>query len=198
MIERVLCTRVRPVEQQIDFIKIVEIHFKDRFEDERQYDRVITVSGESYSKDVAASVAIIDDENRRTRVDILSSAGNSCFQDCRCIDDIVYIGFGVYVFAVNMASQQVARYRMNGYFGHLYDHGDIELLDMRFSVLATSASEVFALSRTGTLLWTRPHLGVDGVVLYSASADQISGAGEWDPPGGWRKFSVLTNSGALV
>ncbi len=173
------------------------IHFKDKFE-EWQYDRIITIGGDDSSNDVVASIAVTDDEGLGTRVDVLSSAGNSCFQDLRCVDGVAYIGFGVYVFAVDIKSQRVARYRLDGYFGHMYDTGDIESLDMRFSVLVTSTSEVLALSRSGELLWTRPNLGVDGVVLHNASNNRLNGAGEWDPPGGWRKFSLLADSGAIV
>lgn len=175
----------------------MEIHFKNKLY-EWQCDSIITVGGEGPDYDVVVSIAITNDEGLRTRLDVLSSAGNSCFQDLRCIDGIVYVGFGVYVFTIDIKSQRVARYCLDGYFGHMYDIGDIKSLDVRFSVLVTSASEVLALSRTGDLLWARPHLGVDGVVLHSASADQLTGAGEWDPPGGWREFTLLASSGAVV
>lgn len=175
----------------------MEIHFKDKF-DEGQYDRIIAVGGDEADTAIATSVVIFDIEGLRTRVNVLSSAGASCFQDVRCVGSLVFIGFGQYVFILDMKAGTVVSHRLDGYFGHMYDGGDFENLPTKFSVLVTSASEALAFSRTGELLWVRENLGIDGVLLYAADSTQIDGEGEWDPPDGWRKFSVSADSGTVL
>lgn len=174
----------------------MEIHFTDKF-DEGQYDRVIAVAGDG-ADTVATSVAIVDDEGLRTRVDLLSSFGVSCFQDVRCVGSLVFIGFGRYVFILDAKSGEVIGHRLDGYFGHMYDGSDFENLPAKFSVLVTSASEALAFSMAGELLWVRGNLGIDGVLLHAADSRQFDGEGEWDPPGGWRKFSVLADTGTVL
>ncbi len=175
----------------------MEIHFKDKV-DEGQYDRVIAVGGDKVDTAVAASVAIFDSDGLRTRVNVLSSAGASCFQDVRYVGNLVFIGFGQYVFILDVKAGAVVSHQLDGYFGHMYDGGDFENLPTKFSVLVTSASEALAFSRTGELLWVRKNLGIDGVLLHAADSRQFDGEGEWDPPGGWRKFSVLADSGTVL
>lgn len=175
----------------------MEIHFKDKF-DEVQYDRIIVVGGEGADTAVATSFAIFDNEGLRTRVNVLSSAGVSCFQDVRFVSRLVFIGCGQYVFILDMKAGAVVSHRLDGYFGHMYDGGDFENLPTKFSVLVTSASEALAFSRTGELLWVRKNLGIDGVLLHAADSTQFDGEGDWDPPDGWRKFSVSTDSGTVL
>jgi hypothetical protein len=103
--------------------------------------------------EVVASVSVAVDGALVARVDILASAGQSCFRSVRSVDSLVYIGFGQFVFLVDVRLGQVRRYPLNSYFGHLYDCGDLEHLDSHISVLATSASEVLAFDRTGDLIW---------------------------------------------
>lgn len=175
----------------------MEVHFKDKF-DEGQQDRVIAVGGDGADTAVATSVVIFDNEGIRTRVNVLSSAGTSCFRDARCVGSLVFIGFGQYVFIFDVKAGAVVSHRLDGYFGHIYDRDDFENLPTKFSVLVTSASEALAFSRTGELLWVRKNLGIDGVLLHSADLRQFDGEGEWDPPGGWRKFSLSADSGTVL
>lgn len=161
-------------------------------------DQVIVASGEASESEVVASVSVAMDSALVARVDILASAGQSCFRSLRSIHSLVYIGFGQFVFVVDVCLRQVRRYPLHGYFGHLYDAGDLEHLDSHVSVLATSASEVFAFDRTGDLIWKQSDLGIDGVVLLRANAGRIDGEGEWDPPGGWRPFSLSSKNGSII
>ena len=147
---------------------------------------------------VATSFAIFDNEGLRTRVNVLSSAGVSCFQDVRFVSHLVFIGCGQYVFILDMKAGAVVSHRLDGYFGHMYDGGDFENLPTKFSVLVTSASEALAFSRTGELLWVRKNLGIDGVLLHAADSTQFDGEGDWDPLDGWRKFSVSMDSGTVL
>lgn len=163
-----------------------------------EYDHLLIACGESSELEVIACVSISGDDALVTQVNILKSAGHSCFRSIRFSDGIVYIGFGQFVFVVDVALSQLRRYELDWYFGHLYDASDLEHLDSHISVLAASASEVIAFDRTGGLLWKQSNLGIDGVVLNSVLRGRIDGEGEWDPPGGWRPFSLLAESGVII
>lgn len=161
-------------------------------------DQVIVACGENSEPEVVASVSVIVDKALVARVDILASAGQSCFQSLRSIDSVVYIGFGQFLFVVDVHLRKVRRYRLHGYFGNLYDSGDLEHLAGHISVLATSASEVLAFDLTGDLIWKQFDLAIDGVVLQRANTERIDGEGEWDPPGGWRPFSLSSETGSII
>ena len=47
-------------------------------------------------------------------------------------------------------------------------------------------------------MWSSPELGIDGVIVGSVAEGVIEGAGECDPPDGWRAFRVLLSSGAVA
>jgi hypothetical protein len=160
--------------------------------------KVLTACGDGSESHFVASVRIDHGQDLPTRVNIQWSAGHSCFKDVRCINGFVYIGFGQHVFVVDVQRSEIRRHRLDGYFGHLYDSTDLENLGSRFSVLATSASEVLAFGQAGNLIWTQPNLGIDGVVLHSVSAGCLKGDGEWDPPDGWQAFALTEDTGEVL
>jgi hypothetical protein len=162
-----------------------------------EYDQVLIAQGEISNSEVVASVSVAVDDGLVARVDILASAGESCFRSLRSIDSNIYIGFGRFVFVVDVYRSHVRRHPLSGYFGHLYDSHDLEHLDGYISALAASASEVLAFDRAGGLIWKQSDLGLDGVVLHRASKGRIDGEGEWDPPGGWRPFGLRSETGLI-
>lgn len=163
-----------------------------------EFDQVLAAAGEISDSEVVASVAVIVDSAPLARVDILASAGESCFRDVRSIDSMIYIGYGRFVFVVDVHLGYVRRFSLSGYFGHLYDSRDLDHLDRQISVLAASASEVLAFDRTGGLIWKQHDLGIHGVVLHRATPGTIDGEGEWDPPGGWQPFSLRSDTGSII
>jgi hypothetical protein len=194
------CCRPEPVTRRI-LSEPTPTHMPVEFlsPDERsEHGRVLLARGHSSESSIVASVLIAHESTPVTRVDILASAGASCFQSIRFADGIVYIGFGQFVFVVAVHSGEVRRHQVSGYFGHLYDSCDLENLDSDIAVLATSASEVLAFDHLGGLIWQQSPLGIDGVDLHEASGGRIRGEGEWDPPGGWRPFSLNSKSGAIL
>ncbi|WP_166881743.1 hypothetical protein [Massilia mucilaginosa] len=38
-------------------------------------------------------------------------------------------------------------------------------------------------------------IGADGVLIVDAVDGVLRGAGEWDPPGGWRDFTLALDTG---
>ena len=163
-----------------------------------EFDQVLVAAGEISDSEVVASVAVTVDSAPLARVDILASAGESCFRDVRSIDSMIYIGYGRFVFVVDVHLGYVRRFPLSGYFGHLYDSRDLDHLDRQISVIAVSASEVLAFDRIGGLIWKQHDLGIDGVVLHRATPGRIDGEGEWDPPGGWQPFSLRSDTGSKI
>lgn len=160
-----------------------------------EHSHLLIACGEGNEGEVMACVSITGNDALVTQVNILKSAGDSCFRSVRTVHGVVYIGFGRFVFVVDVDRKVIRRHELDGYFGHLYDAGDLGHLDGNIAVLAASASELLAFDRTGNLLWKQPGLGIDGVVLHRAGPERIDGEGEWDPPGGWRPFTLRAESG---
>ncbi|QJE02194.1 hypothetical protein HH212_21020 [Massilia forsythiae] len=163
-----------------------------------EFDQILVAAGEISDSEVIASVAATVDSAPLARVDILASAGESCFRDVRVNDSMIYIGYGRFVFVVDVHLGYMRRFSLSGYFGHLYDSRDLDHLDRQISILAASASEVLAFDRKGDLIWKQQDLGIDGVVLHRATPGRIDGEGEWDPPGGWRPFSLRSDTGSII
>jgi hypothetical protein len=162
-----------------------------------RYHESLTASGDGFGSHVVACVGITNGDSLLTRVDIVASAGGSCFQSLRTKGDHVYIGYGQHIFVVDVKLNQIVSFSLDGYFGHLYDSGDLENLDCRISVIATSASEVLTFGPAGDLLWKKSGLGIDGVVIHSVNAGRVEGEGEFDPPGGWQPFTLIEESGEI-
>ena len=74
-----------------------------------EFDQVLAAAGEISDSEVVASVAVIVDSAPLARVDILASAGESCFRDVRSIDSMIYIGYGRFVFVVDVHLGYVRR-----------------------------------------------------------------------------------------
>jgi hypothetical protein len=100
------------------------------------------------------------------------------------------IGFGERLYLVNLDSQQVLEFSLDGYFGQLQVNDN--------QLLVASAQNVIALDPSGAKLWQSAELGIDGVVLHEANANEIRGSGEWDPPGGWKEFRLSASTGRVL
>ena len=65
-------------------------------------------------------------------------------------------------------------------------------------LLVASGEGLIRLSPRGELMWRATDLGIDGVVVNVIEGSLIRGEGEWDPPGGWRRFVLRLDTGELV
>ena len=102
----------------------------------------------------------------------------------------VVLGWDAVVHLIDPLTRQVLDVHCNGYFGHLYPLAD--------RLLIGTASELTCLDDRGAILWRRPDLGIDGVIVDSTGEGVIRGQGEWDPPGGWQPFRVSLDDGTLL
>lgn len=152
------------------------------------------------ARPVVAWVGIEDEQGPLLRIDIDDDAGHSCFQDARIACGTAYIGYGEHLFVLKLASRALASYKLDGYFGHVYDPDELESSASApwLAMLATSASEMLAFSRSGELVWQQRRLGIDGVIAHDAADGVLHGSGEWDPPGGWRDFTLSLATGEPV
>jgi len=126
---------------------------------------------------------------------LLAGVGYSCFQDVRCIGELVYIGYGEQIAVFSPRTGDLASHSLDGYFGQLFTASDLESPELGSSVLVASASELLCFDEAGQLLWRTSELGVDGVIVQRVQEGQILGDAEWDPPGGWEPFRLRLDSG---
>jgi hypothetical protein len=135
-----------------------------------------------------ARVGIQISSTKRVRFDVPSDAGHSAFRDLRCIDDMVFVGFGESLFVIRPLEQAWDRIQLEDYFGHLYMPEDFGLPATSFRVLVASGTALFNLTTNGTLIWCARDLAVDGVQVSDVRDGLIFGSAELDPPGGWQPF----------
>ncbi|MFB9244243.1 hypothetical protein IV454_01845 [Massilia antarctica] len=146
---------------------------------------------------IAAHVAA-DSDSGIVRIDVAEAVESTCFQAVRQAGTKAYIGYGERVFIVDCVTEDVVMHQMDGYFCEFFDAEELETSGADFCVLASSASELFAFGPDGALLWKTTQLGIDGVLVHSATGTHIKGSGEWDPPGGWEPFILATRTGERV
>jgi hypothetical protein len=143
----------------------------------------------------AARVGIQIGASQRVRFDVPSDAGQSAFQDVRCVDDTVFVGVGESVFVIRPLERTWNRIRLEDYFGYLYTPEDFGLLVSSFGVMVASGSALFSLTNTGILNWCARDLAVDGVQVSDVRDGLIFGSTELDPPGGWQPFVLHLSTG---
>jgi hypothetical protein len=137
-------------------------------------------------------VTISDDDSALLRVDLYGDASCEIFcpPDALVWSDRVLVGFGYRVYVIDPKEQSASEIYLGREFLHF--HGNQDYL------LVASADSLLRLARDGTILWRTSNLGIDGVVVNSVENGLIQGEGEWDPPGGWKPFTVRLDLGALI
>ena len=110
------------------------------------------------------------------------------FKQAELIDQMLVVGHEshLYVFDIQRLKSLLVL-KMEGYFCNLYTSEKV--------FYATDAQGVYAIDKTGKILWTSPTLGIDGVIIEELTSTQIVGSGEYDPPGGWINFVIDKRTG---
>jgi hypothetical protein len=130
-----------------------------------------------------------DDEGKRLRVDLYSS-GEACpFEEAILWAGNLAVGFGARFHLINLTTFIVSSLEFRDYFGHLYPHDNC--------ILVASGSQLFRVQENGRVEWETDVLGIDGVVVNGISDGVVEGEGEWDPPGGWKRFRVHLDNGKI-
>ena len=100
--------------------------------------------------------------------------------------ELVIIGYGNTLYCVDIATKAIRIYPLDGYFGSVTTGNGY--------CLVASAEIILRIDRTGAKVWESKRIAVDGVVISNVD-DTITGDGEWDPPGGWRRFALSLATG---
>jgi hypothetical protein len=133
-------------------------------------------------------VAVESDEKPLLRIDLyVSSDETFAFEDVQAWSTFLVVGWGEHLYLVDPSTRHFLAIHLGSYFGHMYP--------AESHLLIASAQRLFLISLDGVVLWQSEALGIDGVVVNEVNGGVVHGEGEWDPPGGWRPFSVSLHDG---
>jgi hypothetical protein len=136
-------------------------------------------------------VTVEDDNGPLLRLDLYRSSEESyIFEELLLWAGFVAVGWGDQLYLVSLTTRQVVALPLDSYFGHVFPAED--------RLLVASAERLFCLAPDGSLAWRSPQVGIDGVTIERVENGVIRGEGEWDPPGGWRPYSISLHTGQLV
>jgi len=131
------------------------------------------------------------DDDIREAYEIRCERDQSTFAQAEMLGNLLVAGYGqkFYMFDTTRQAPLLAL-PLDWYFCQFY------VEDNRIYV--TDASGMYCIDMTGALRWSTPNLGIDGVIINQFTLTQIAGSGEWDPPGGWKDFSLDKQTGQLL
>jgi hypothetical protein len=112
----------------------------------------------------------------------------SPFKGAMIEDNVLAVGHEEFFYLYDLKNDTtLATIKMDGYFCHLYFNNDL--------FYVTSAGSVYCIDKEGHEIWLNSNVGIDGVLINEFVDGKIYGMGEWDPPGGWREFTLDQRSG---
>ena len=125
------------------------------------------------------------------RIDLYRSS-NECFafEAAYPWSGFVAIGWGHHFFLLSRETRQVLDVDLGNYFGQMVPASEY--------LLVASAERLFCFAQDGSLLWRSAPLGIDGVIVDQVVSGVVQGHGEWNPPGGWRTFTISLSTGEPV
>lgn len=136
-------------------------------------------------------VTVVNGTEPVLRIDVYGDSNEAFpFSDALVWREWIAIGFGHRLYLVRLSDRATSSLNLEGYFGHMYC-GELYLL-------VASGSRLFRLEPDGTVLWKSERLGIDGVVVTDLNNATIKGEGEWDPPEGWKPFTIEAKNGQRI
>ncbi len=155
--------------------------------------------GEIAAGDPDIFVLVSESKTPLLRIDVHYPAADYHFAaDAIVWTEWIAVGFGARVVLVSLDGAATCAIALSGrepaYFADYFRgfHACPEFL------LVGSGTTVSRIDPDGTVRWKSQPLGVDGVLIGDADEAVIRGSGEWDPPGGWRPFSISAETGMLL
>ncbi|MCG7852227.1 MAG: hypothetical protein MIO92_06870 [Methanosarcinaceae archaeon] len=112
------------------------------------------------------------------------------FREAIIWEQSVAIGAGHSVFLIHLESLDSRGIELGSYFCRLYPSAEY--------LLIASAEHLCHVNRDGSIKWTSPRIGIDGVEVVGVQDGIIQGHGQWDPPAGWKSFGINLKSGLPV
>jgi len=168
---------------KIEFIK----NFPENFSE-----TPILISGESSIEfNGKQFLSLIKEDGKLNIYEIRYEYHCSPYKQAEVLNNIGIVGHEAhcYLFDINNKTQCTIL-KLSGYFGHIY-------IDDQFIYVA-DANGLYCLNQEGTILWSNNKLGIDGVIINDFGKNEISGSGEWDPPGGWEDFTIDKKTGKKI
>ena len=111
-------------------------------------------------------------------------------QDVIFWNDLLVVGVAERIYLVTPSGDLITNIILSDYFCE-FNSGEDWLL-------TATGTCVHRLDNLGRLVWTSPAVANDGVVIGHVAEGLIQGEGEWDPPNGWRSFSLNLADGTLT
>ncbi|NLR77672.1 rhomboid family intramembrane serine protease [Chitinophaga eiseniae] len=106
-------------------------------------------------------------------------------------DQLLVIGHEDFFYLYDLQQQSnLLRLALNGYFGHCRENNG--------HFFVTDSTGIYCIDKQGQVRWHNDNLAVDGVIINSFEGKHINADGEWDPPGGWRPFTLDAATGKVV
>jgi hypothetical protein len=102
----------------------------------------------------------------------------------------IAVGFGQRAYLVSPDEPSPRCVRLQRYFGDFHSGDDW--------LLIASGMDITRIDPSGNVVWRSEPVGIDGVIIERVSDGVIYGEGEWDPPGGWRKFGISLADGRAL
>jgi len=121
------------------------------------------------------------------RIDVYAESFTGPFCEAIIWKTFIVIGWNDAVHFVDISSHRAHSIPCDGYFGSFHPLDD--------SLLIADAVHIIRVDDRGQQVWKSEHVGIDGVVIDRVEEGLILGDGEWDPPGGWKPFRLLLESG---
>jgi hypothetical protein len=132
-------------------------------------------------------VTVSRDGQPLLRIDVYAEYFTGPYCEAIIWKSFTVIGWNDVVHFIDINSRRAHSIRCDSYFG------SFRPLDE--SLLIADAAYIVCVDDRGQLVWKSGHVGIDGVVIDRIENGLILGEGEWDPPGGWKPFRLLLESG---
>ncbi|CAI2111567.1 Uncharacterised protein [Serratia fonticola] len=121
-----------------------------------------------------------------------------CFNSVLVNDSSIAILYGQHVHLFDIESHKTNSIHLHDYVGHMYPVPNTASDILSESFIVTTFSYTFLINLNSGIIWQSQQCAIDGVVIYDIKDNVIYGSGEWDPPGGWRTFSLSLSNGEFV
>ncbi|WP_340608121.1 hypothetical protein [Xenorhabdus bharatensis] len=136
--------------------------------------------------------------NVYTEVDKDGFLFEQCFKEILIGEQKVAILHGRHVHLFDIKTNCTVSLFLNDYAGHLYSVPDVHSTALSNNFLVTSFAYTFFVNIHTGIIWKSPRCAIDGVIINDIRDNIIYGSGEWDPPGGWRDFSLSLRDGSFI
>lgn len=148
----------------------------------------VLISGED-SKDLHNIIYIVDEANPDSPIfEIRFEYFCSPFKEILKSGSLIAAGNENHFYLFDLIGQKnLLTLEIEGYFGGIYFQNDI--------FYVTGACGIYAVEKSGNVLWSNNTLAVDGVLISHITENEIHGTAEQDPPGGWQAFTINRRTG---